>query len=563
MAQGGHDGGGVRTGFAGPWCWLACAVAGALVGLALAWALPNDHHGPPPGAVRRPGVVEHGASGESRTLVPLPQRGAGGADGAGGAGGGEAAAGAGEGEGRAGGGVHGDDHGHAPATPLWLCIPFALLLLSIATMPFVNEHFWHRHYPDFAFFFGSIVAAYYLAAMGDHGVHALRHAMTEYYSFIALVGGLYVVSGGILIRFRGRGTPRANTAVLAAGAVLANLVGTTGASVLLIRPYMRMNEGRLRPLHIVFFIFIVSNCGGCLTPIGDPPLYLGFLKGVPFFWTTTHLWPMWLATVGLLLGVFYVYDRGVQRRSGAPALAPAAAAADSGTHGAVTVAGRGAIAALVLLVGGVMIDPALRAYAGVEGIPVGATFQVVVAAAAWRLARREIHEANRFDFHPVREVGLLFVGIFATMIPALEYLAQHGAELGLASPGGYFLGTGVLSAVLDNAPTYLSFVQLSFSVLGLDVSHEGVRRVIDHAYTIVQGDGRTLRVAGADLLAAISLGAVFFGAMTYIGNGPNFMVKSIADASGKVKMPSFFGYAALAAAILGPVLLVVWAVFIR
>ena len=195
---------------------------------------------------------------------------------------------------------HSSGHGPTPAIPIILLVPFVLLLGSIALMPFINEHFWHDHFPDFAFLLGGITVAYYLLGFSQpgfthglsYGQYKMLHTGQEYYAFIALIGGLFIASGGILLDYKGRGGPVSNTILLAFGAIIANIVGTTGASVLLIRPFMRMNQGRLRPLHVVMFIFIVSNCGGCLTPIGDPPLYLGYLKGIPFGWTMTALWPM-------------------------------------------------------------------------------------------------------------------------------------------------------------------------------------------------------------------------------------------------------------------------------
>ncbi|HRQ72838.1 MAG TPA: sodium:proton antiporter [Phycisphaerales bacterium] len=445
-----------------------------------------------------------------------------------------------------------DDHGPAPTIPLWLCAPFALLLMSIALMPFVNERFWHKHFPDFAFGLAGITVAYYLLGYGSgdyhhglsYGQYVMLHTGVEYYAFIALIGGLYVASGGVLIDVRGRGRPAVNTALLAVGAVLANVMGTTGASVLLIRPFMRINKGRLRPIHVVMFIFVVSNCGGCLTPIGDPPLYLGFLKGVPFSWTLLHLWPMWLACCGTLLGVFFTIDTWIERKQ--RAIDPEAVlAADEPLR--VRLTGTSGMVCLGLIIAGVFIDPFLKAFFEVEGVPVGPTFQILVATAAYFVANREIHLANEFTFFPVKEVGLLFVGIFATMAPALGYLAAHGHALGLTSPTAFYFGTGGLSAVLDNAPTYLNFLQVAF---GNTPINEG---------TVAAFLGGS---EGVHLLTAISLGAVFFGAMTYIGNGPNFMVRAIAEASG-LRMPSFFGYTARAVMILLPVLALMWFVFIR
>jgi Na+/H+ antiporter NhaD/arsenite permease-like protein len=443
-----------------------------------------------------------------------------------------------------------------PVVPLWLAAPFALLLASIALMPFVHARFWHHHYPDFAVSLGGFVAGYYLAGFwrGSYGPHHLLHALVEYYSFIALVGGLFVVSGGILVDVRGRGGPLANAALLTIGAVLANIVGTTGASMLLIRPFMRTNRGRLTPVHIVFFIFIVSNCGGCLTPIGDPPLYLGFLKGVPFLWTLEHLWLDWILVVALLVGAAMVYDLLPGRRAPATSspLATSAEAArlaeaEVSSARGLRVRGGAGLLCLALMVAGVFIDPLLKRAAGIEGWPIGATVQIFVAAVAYRVAPRDILAANDFSFAPVKEVGLLFLGIFLTMTPALAYLAEHGAGLGIDTPTRFYIGTGALSAILDNAPTYLNFLQLAFGPA--DISPAAIATFLAERRNVVTLD-------------AISTGAVFFGAMTYIGNGPNFMVKAIAEGAG-VRMPTFFGYLVYAVLLLLPILVLHWAVFIR
>jgi Na+/H+ antiporter NhaD/arsenite permease-like protein len=451
--------------------------------------------------------------------------------------------------------------GGEPVTPLWLVGPFVLLLASIALMPFVSAHFWHRHYPDFALALGGFVAGYYLSAYhatlpGEsipYGAGHMLHAFLEYFSFIALVGGLYIVSGGILIDIRGKGRPWVNTLLLFAGAVLANIVGTTGASMLLIRPFMRINRGRLHPIHIVMFIFIVSNCGGCLTPIGDPPLYLGFLKGIPFTWTIRHLWEDWLGVIGPLLAIFYGIDRFycARRPSVAPVVTEDEAQnlieADIKLPLGLHISGMGGMLALVLMIGAVFIDPALKKWAHAEGYPVGASVQVTIAFTAWALADRRIHRQNDFNFGPVREVGLLFLGIFITMAPALSYLAAHGKDLGIHSPGAFYFGTGALSSVLDNAPTYINFLQLAFG--DTPISQPALVEFLSTR-------------KGVLTLDAVSTGAVFFGAMTYIGNGPNFMVKAIAE-SEAVPMPSFFGYIGRALLILFPVLVLHWAIFIR
>lgn len=432
--------------------------------------------------------------------------------------------------------------------PMWLVVPFALLLLCIAICPLISPRAWHRHFPDVAFVLGSLIGSYYLFGftMPGHGAltygqYKVVHSLVEYYAFIALVGGLYIVCGTILVDLRGRAGPASNTVFLLLGAILANIIGTTGASMLLIRPFMRANEGRLRPLHIVFFIFIVSNCGGSLTPIGDPPLYLGYLKGIPFEWTLFHLWKSWLATVGALLVVFFVYDSVIERRAGA-STAPASLIPKFSI--------RAKPLSFILLAGmiaAVFIDPLLSAKFGISDIPIGATVQIIIAVIAFVTADKEILSRNDFSFFPVKEVGLLFAGIFLTMIPALGYLASHGSELGLTSPTAYYYGTGVLSAVLDNAPTYLNFLQIALTPQDVD------RTTLAAFISTMDGQLR---------LIAISTGAVLFGAMTYIGNGPNFMVRTIAE-SAQVKMPSFFGYALWAIAILLPILVLHWFVLIR
>lgn len=575
-------------GFHGPKCWVVSAIVGALLGVVLSFVLParqaSNHHDHDAGAVlvveTRPDSTQHlrQADGTTRPIkvrfdpddpadVAALAAEAKSASPVGATGSGDSA-------------DSGDAHaGHAPAPeiPLILCVPFAVLLLSIALMPFINEKFWHTHFPDFAFLLGTMVLTYYLIAFRQDGFgrHEMLHAGLEYYAFIALVGGLYVVSGGILIDIRFRGRPLTNTALLACGAVLANIVGTTGASVLLIRPFMRMNHGRLRPIHVVFFIFIVSNCGGCLTPIGDPPLYLGFLKGVPFFWTLSHLWPMWLSVNGLLLGLFAIIDSRIP---------PDPARVLPGHREAIRyehkplITGWSAAAFLMALVACVFVDRLIEQHApdsGLVGLPVGATLQIILAVAAFVTTKPSIRNANQFTFGPVKEVGFLFIGIFLTMTPALGYLRANAMSFGLESPSQFYFGTGVLSACLDNAPTYLSFMQVAFGVLHLPLSTDGIAQFIAHTFDIVHTDtGEVAHFNGLRLLKGISLGAVLFGGMTYIGNGPNFMVKSIVEAAARsnsaapgnslgVRMPTFFGYLMLACLILAPVLIINWLIFIR
>jgi Na+/H+ antiporter NhaD/arsenite permease-like protein len=426
---------------------------------------------------------------------------------------------------------------HALPSP-WMVLPFVALLLSIALLPMVTRHFWEHHYPKVAVGLGLITAAYYLFAL--HNAHAVLHALTEYVGFMALIGSLYVISGGINIRVKGEATPLANVVFLLIGAVIANVIGTTGASMLLIRPWIRMNNYRITAFHIVFFIFLVSNVGGCLTPIGDPPLFLGFLRGVPFWWVIDHVWPAWLVCVGGLLAVFFVMDARNFKR------APREVAARETAQETWTFRGAGNVILLVLVLVGVFLPQQWRLGTDAFHVSVGSLVMLAAAVVSYRATPKEVHEANDFNFHPVQEVGWLFVGIFLTMIPALEILA-HGGGIQLDTPLQIYFASGVLSAFLDNAPTYLTFLAAEMGHFGLDVgSRADVLRFLELHPTFV---------------VAISLGSVFFGAGSYIGNGPNFMVKAISEKSG-VKTPGFLGYLVrFSLPILVPILAVVGWIF--
>ena len=407
---------------------------------------------------------------------------------------------------------------HAALPPFGMLAPFAILLLCIALMPLFAAHFWEHHYPKVAVALGLVTAAYY--AFVQHDWHPLHHAAQEYVSFMALVGSLFVISGGINIRVKGEATPFINTLYLLIGAVLANFIGTTGASMLLIRPWIQMNKFRITGFHIVFFIFIVSNVGGCLTPIGDPPLFLGFLRGVSFFWVLQHCWQAWVLALALLLGAFFILDKRNFSRIPRQIRDAETAQEDWYFRGLLNVAWLGVVLAAVFLPKSVQETTVL----GVFSIP--ALVMFAAAVASYFTTKPEVHEANDFNFGPVKEVGYLFVGIFLTMIPALQIL-QSGEALQISSPMQYYFTTGALSAFLDNAPTYLSFLAASMGQQHLSVD--------SHA------DVMTFAAEHAPHLIAISLGAVFFGAGSYIGNGPNFMVKAIADKA-KVNAPTFLGY---------------------
>lgn len=510
----------------------------------------------------------------------------------------EAAAQRGEAEARAGSRVAHPEEAHAvPHThPAW-AIPFALLLLSIAVIPAIDHHKWEKVYPYIAVSLGAVTAAYYLFFHPELAAsrYAWLHTMREYVSFIILLGSLYTVSGGIVIGISRKATPITNCVLLLAGAVLANFVGTTGAAMLLIRPFIRMNREHLRPYHVVFFIFIVANCGGALTPIGDPPLFMGFLKGVPFFWTAHALWPMWLVMVGLLLIVFFVVDEIDHRK-----------AVRTTTHDAgpgVSIFGFQNFVFIAVILVAVFqrsvfefIDDKLY-----SRVFVGREVLMLAAAVASKLTTKPyLYERNEFNWGPIREVAILFVGIFSTMVPALNWLSHNADRMPLKTAGQYYFVTGLLSSVLDNAPTYLVFLETNQAQVSgryRPQIEELIRLADDHRIGEVpmvptSGDPRVIgaykqlvvynraKVANATVTAsdvrmamtlaspqmssyliAISLGAVFFGAATYIGNGPNFMVKSIAESQG-VRMPTFGGFVLrYTLPFLAPPLVVVWAIF--
>lgn len=409
---------------------------------------------------------------------------------------------------------------HALPSP-WMVLPFLVLLLCIALMPLFAGHFWEHHYPKVAVGLGLITAGYFIFAL--HDTHAVLHSMTEYVSFMALVGSLYVISGGINLRVKGEATPAKNVVFLLIGACIANVIGTTGASMLLIRPWIKMNKYRITAYHIVFFIFLVSNVGGCLTPIGDPPLFLGFLRGVPFWWVMDHVWQAWLLCVALLLAVFYVLDvRNFKR-------APKEIAEKATAHETWMFRGATNVLLLVTVLVGVFLPQTWRIGTDVFHVTAGSLLMLAAAVTSYYTTQKPIHEANDFNFHPVKEVGWLFIGIFLTMIPALQLLGS-GQGIQLTTPLQVYFASGTLSAFLDNAPTYLTFLAAEMGHFGLDVGSK--------ADVLAFLDENTGHPA---FVVAVSLGAVFFGAGSYIGNGPNFMVKAISEKS-HVKTPSFLGY---------------------
>lgn len=420
---------------------------------------------------------------------------------------------------------------------IWVGAPFLLLLAAIAVMPLANGKWWSKYYPAVSLGLALPTVAYYLAVL--HNPVSLVDSLYQYASFIALVGSLFVIAGGIHIRLKGRSRPLTNLFFLGAGALAANLVGTTGASMILIRPYLRVNNYRIRPYHVIFFIFVISNIGGALTPIGDPPLFVGYLEGIPFFWSIVNLWYIWAFTLAVVLAVFYFIDLRSFREMNTK---KQGLAMHEGEHGEVIGLHNLIFLSMVLVAVFVTHPLFLR-----EAIMVAA------AAGSYFTTPSVIHEKNSFDFVPIKEVSILFAGIFITMVPALEWISGHAESFGFDRAGQFYWSTGALSSVLDNTPTYMNFLSAAIGrfVHGAAAGH-------GYAHATV-----SLLSTNKIVVQAISVGAVFFGAMTYIGNGPNFMVKSISEQSG-VHCPHFVSYILrYSVPILLPIFLLVWVIFFR
>ncbi|WP_280154914.1 sodium:proton antiporter [Piscinibacter sp. XHJ-5] len=447
----------------------------------------------------------------------------------------------------------GDIDGHA--LNAWWGVPFAGLLLSIAALPLLAPTFWHHHY-------GKVTAAWALAFLvpfamifgaGAATTGLVHAAVGEYIPFIILLAALFVIAGGIFVRGNLHGSPWLNVRILGIGAVLASVMGTTGASMLLIRPLIRANDNRRHVAHVVvFFIFIVSNAGGALTPLGDPPLFLGFLQGVDFFWTARHIFPETLFLVGALLAVFYAIDWYWYRREGVVQPDPTPDTPAFGFEGRANFLLLAGVVALVLLSGFLKAGVAFSV-AGAQVSWAGLMRDlglVALTVISLRITPDEVHAQNRFSWGPMAEVAKLFAGIFLTIIPVIAMLragvqgpfgpivaAVTGPD-GQPLPAMYFWASGALSSFLDNAPTYLVF----FNTAG--------------------GDANVLMTSLATTLAAISAGSVFMGANTYIGNAPNLMVRAIAEDRG-IRMPSFFGYMAWSGTVLIPLFIVITFIWFR
>jgi Na+/H+ antiporter NhaD/arsenite permease-like protein len=396
-----------------------------------------------------------------------------------------------------------------------MMLPFGLLLACMAVLPLHWPGFWEKHYAKLALCFAAVTVVYYVFFLPPAAMQTVRHTAEDYAGFITLVGSLYIVSGGIHLRACGGCGPGWNTLFLALGGLAANLLGTTGASMLLIRPWLQINRSRVAAHHMIFFIFIVSNVGGGLTPMGDPPLLVGFLEGVPFWWVVQHCWPMWLFSMAFLLAVFYIIDRRHEARVHSERRF---------AYESLSVGWN--LFFLAVIVASVVIPLPTLLRAGI---------MVVAAIASYFLTGRHVHEANEFSFRPILEVAILFFAIFATMMPALDRLRNVGGSL---TPGRVYWSAGTLSAFLDSAPAYLAF------------------------FSAVAGPASPGMIP-TKLLSALSVSTVMFGAVTYIGNGPNLMVKSIADHQ-KIPSPSFLAYLfKWAVPVMLPLLILLWLIFFR
>ena len=427
---------------------------------------------------------------------------------------------------------------------LWTLIPFILMLLGIATAPLIVPHWWEKDINKifYSLFLGVPTIVYLLSNGYSHEV--IHQMLYDYVPFIILVGTLFVITGGIHIRLNFTPTPLANTFMLLIGFFLASLMGTTGAALLLVRPLLRMNEHRAYKAHLMLFLIaLVANCGGLLTPLGDPPLFMLFLRGVPFDWFM-GLYPAWMLAGTVMLLLYFLVDSYYYRKEGASEERPV-----EGHDGALVRCKGGAN--FLFLIGVVLtvayVNKGYIPAMGDENAPVYIKLLreivlVVLATASWYSTGKHVRVSNFYSWSPLNEVVILFFGVFATMTPALLFLQAHACEIGISSPAGFYYVTGLLSSFLDNTPTAVAFhtLALEFSA-GCANLVSGVRE----AY-----------------LVAICIGAVFFGSMTYIGNGPNFMVKSIAEQN-DVKMPGFFGYIMrFAIPVLLPIYIVIQLLFV-
>lgn len=447
--------------------------------------------------------------------------------------------------------------------PIFSIIPFVGMLLSIAIIPLINGEFWEKYQFPIAIFWSLIFLVPFTGIYGfETSLEQLAETLiADYVPFIVLLFGLFVVSGGIHIGGTIAGSTRNNMIMLALGTALASWVGTTGAAMLLIRPVLRANLWRKNKKHIIiFFIFLVANMGGCLTPLGDPPLFLGFLRGVPFFWTLQNIWPILIFNTIILLAVFFFIDRHYMKKEDLEGLELEEETTEKRTP--IHIDGAHNIVFLVIIIVAVIsngVIPSMECFQDGSGQVLGidvlgqhlginyfVQIALILIAAGLSLAttKKNVRELNKFEYGPIAEVAKLFLGIFITMIPALALLRVNGASLGIDDPAKFFWASGSLSGFLDNSPTYVVFLTAAGAL-----NYAGPDAVIT-----------TVGAVAPRILLAISAGSVFMGALTYIGNAPNFMVKSMAERA-RVKMPSFFGYMGWSICFLIPVFILDTVIF--
>ena len=452
--------------------------------------------------------------------------------------------------------------------PIWSIIPFVGMLLSIAIFPIVKGEWWESHQLHVAAFWSLLFLVPFAVAygVGEATYELAEVVIVDYIPFVVLLFGLYVAAGGIHIAGSIVGTTRNNVVMLGIGMVLASFIGTTGAAMTLIRPVLRANLWRKYKAHIVvFFIFTVANIGGCLTPLGDPPLFLGYLRGVPFFWPLEHLWPLWLFNAVVLLAVFALIDHHYIKKEGKEGAQAMALMDEADERTPIKIEGKRNIACIALIIVAVILNGSIPQSGLFTDAATGLTYGfyvlgdihigieyivqvgliLIAAAISMKITPKDYRESNHFEWGSIAEVARLFIGIFITMIPALALLRAHGAALGIDQPWEFFWATGALSSFLDNSPTYLVFMTTAGSI-GAEAGMAAFQTSVG-----------TIAI---ESLIAVSAGAVFMGANTYIGNAPNFMVKSIAERA-KVKMPTFFGYMGWSCAILIPLFIVDMVVF--
>lgn len=412
-----------------------------------------------------------------------------------------------------------------------IILPFFILLLSIAVFPLLAPNFWEKYYVRITFSLSSIVISYFL--IFDGNMKQIFHTLEEYFSFITLLFSLYLVSGGIFIKIRGKSTPIKNVILLFFGAVISNLFGTTGASMLLIRPYLETNKFRLKPFHVIFFIFIVGNIGGSLMPVGDPPLLIGYLKGIPFFWYLKNLLPIWAFVIIILLFLYYVIDKYYYEKINKQVQDEVEQKGEI-----IRIEGKWNIIPLLMIISSVILS---------EPKYLREIVMLLSAVLSYKITDKNIHIKNNFSFGPIKEVSVLFFGIFITMIPALVFVSENSLKFGLDKLENVFWFSGFLTSFLDNAPTFLNFLTGAMSVQKLSINNPEM--VLEFA------------VNHKEFLSAISISTVFFGAMTYVGNAPNFMIKSIAEHHG-LKMAGFFEYMyKYSIVILLPIFVLIWFLF--